>query len=369
MQDDTVTVLGTGEALDLSACRPVPWAGTQLQATPDGRWVAAAFRRHVAVVADSGALPDPDDEAAAGDLVLRWVEQVRAHDWSALRGAPLEGEGDWLDLRTAMVRVGWGPGAVQHAWEAVRRRPYASNLPTAAGWAAAGWVVPAVADEPDPAFARPVLETRGLLRWSYITRWAEPVEIPPPPLPTAPEPADGEWADVLSRLRQDHYAGDSVEAAEELAIGVLRSAGLGPRNVIEAEDEPLPERDVRPACEHPSPLVRAAAWFLLRAEADEWLACGYGECQHHWGVEAEEDAYEQEEVLELAGYGVVNPVDAAYQRRRLLTLAFGDVNDVPLAGAGDVEEFVAFYNDWVARGRPEEEFQAAVHDLRGDDES
>jgi hypothetical protein len=37
--------------------------------------------------------------------------------------------------------------------------------------------------------------------------------------------------------------------------------------------------------------------------------------RHHWAVEAEEDAYEMEEVLELASTGVANPVDAAYTRR------------------------------------------------------
>jgi hypothetical protein len=122
-----------------------------------------------------------------------------------------------------------------------------------------------------------------------------------------------------------------------------------------------------PAAHRTMAVVRAAAWFLLRSEADEWLACGYGECQHHWAVEAEEDAYEQEEVLELAGYGVANPVDAAYQRRRLLTMAFGDINDVPLAGAGAVEDFIEFYDDWVARGRPEDAFEDAARRLRGED--
>jgi hypothetical protein len=73
-----------------------------------------------------------------------------------------------------------------------------------------------------------------------------------------------------------------------------------------------------------------------------------------------------DEVLELAGYGVANPVDAAYTRRRLLTMAFGDINDVALAGAGDVADFVAFYTEWVAHGRPEEDFAGAARELRGD---
>jgi hypothetical protein len=63
---------------------------------------------------------------------------------------------------------------------------------------------------------------------------------------------------------------------------------------------------------------------------------------------------------------VPTPVDAAYQRRRLLTLAFGDVRDVALAGAGDVADFVAFYTDWVARGRDEGEFEATARELGGD---
>ena len=131
-------------------------------------------------------------------------------------------------------------------------------------------------------------------------------------------------------------------------------------------DEPLPDRDLVAACEHPSPLVRDAAWFLLRVEADAWLGCSYGECQHHWAVEAEEDAYEMEEVLEFAAHGVPNPVDAAFQRRRLLTLAFGDIKDVPLAGAGDLDAFLEFYREWVARGRPEEDFQDMARELRGE---
>ncbi|MBA2529232.1 MAG: hypothetical protein H0V19_04605, partial [Euzebyales bacterium] len=148
-------------------------------------------------------------------------------------------------------------------------------------------------------------------------------------------------------------------------VELLVRAGLGPRSALEAEDEPLADRDLVPACAHASSLVRAAAWFLLRAEADAWLACAYGECQHHWAVEAEEEAYETEEVLEMAALGVANPVDAARTRRRLLTMAFGDINDVPLAGAGDVEDFLAFYTEWVAHGRPEADFEDAARELGG----
>lgn len=361
----SLTILGTGEPVALAECRAAAWSGTTLYAAPDGRWLAPAFRGTAVAVA-AGDLPDPDDEDAAADLILTWVDAVRAHDWSDLRGSRIEDDGDWVDLRAAMVRVGWGPTGAQAAWEACRARPYSRALPTAAGWAGGGWVVPADATSaPAPAFARPVLEARGLLRWTYIDRWATPPPLPDTALPTEPDPDDLGWADVLSRLRQDHHTGESLEECVQVAVEVLGRAGLGPRSAIEAEDEPLPDADVTPATTHPSPLVRAAAWFLLREEADAWLACSYGECQHHWAVEAEEDAYELDEVLELAGYGVANPVDAAYQRRRLLTQAFGDVNDVPLAGAGDVETFVSFYESWVAAGRLEEDFQRAVEDLRG----
>ena len=359
-----LVILGSGEGVDLDSCAEREYAGAVVYRTPDGRWLLPAFRSHV--VAFSADLPDEEDEALAG-LILDWVEQVRAHDWTALRGQTLDGDDDWLDLRTAMVRVGWGPSGAQAAWEACRERPYSRSLPTAAGWAAAGWVVPASGDDPEPVFGQPVLESRGLLRWAYITRWADPAVLPDGPPPHEPDPIDLGWADVLSRLRQDHYTNAALDEAEALAIEVLVAEGLAPRDEIEAEDEPLPDRHVAPALRHPSPVVREAAWFLLRAEADTWLACGYGECQHHWAVEAEEDAYEMEEVLELAGFGVANPVDAAYTRRRLLTLAFGDINDVPLAGAGDVEDFVAFYTEWVAHGRPEEDFEAAAAELRGDD--
>jgi hypothetical protein len=312
-------------------------------------------------------LPDADDEDALSEFVLSYVDAVRAHDWEDLRGAPLEGDEDWLDLRTAMVRVGWGPDAARAAWEACRARPYARELPTAAGWAAAGWVLPAVADEPEPAFAAPVLEARGLLRWCYIIRWADPVPLPETDLPTAPEPSDLGWADVLSRLRQDHHTPDSLTEGAQLAIELLEIAGLGPRTPIEAEDDPLPDRDLPQALGHGSSLVRAAGWFLLHDEAERWLACTYAECGHHWAVEAEEDAYEMDEVLELASHGVANPVDAAYTRRRLLTMAFGDINDVPLAGAGDLADFIAFYEGWVGAGRPEDDFADAARELRGDE--
>lgn len=366
MSPASLEILGTGERVPLAGCSTVEWSGTTMFGVPDGRWLAPAFRGTAVVVAD-GALPDPDDDDAVADLVVGWVEAVRAHDWSDLRGSRIEGDGDWLDLRTAMVRVGWGPSAAQAAWDACRDRPYSRALPTAAGWAGGGWVVPAdAAVHPAPAFARPVLEARGLLRWAYIVRWTVPPQPPDGPVPDGPDPAEPGWADVLSRMRQDHHTGESLEACAELAVGVLGRVGLGPRSVLEAEDDPLPDVDLVAATTHASPVVRAAAWFLLRDEADTWLACSYGECQHHWAVEAEEDAYELDEVLELAGYGLANPVDAAYQRRRLLTLAFGDVNDVPLAGAGDVETFVAFYESWTAAGRSEEDFQRAVDDLRGD---
>ena len=357
-------VLGEDRTVPRAACRAVPFAGAQALQSPDGRFLLPAFRDHV--VAVDGPLPAEDDDAF-GTLALDWVERVRAHDWTALRGQTLEGDDDWMDLRTAMVRVGWGPAGAQAAWETCRRRPYHRSLPTAAGWAGAGWVVPATPDELPPVFAQPVLESRGLLRWAYITRWEDPVPLPDSAPPPEPDPGDLQWADLLSRLRQDHYTSEALTEAPELALEVLVSVGLGPRDELEASDEPLPDRHVGPALSHASPVVRAAGWFLLRAEADTWLACAYGECQHHWAVEAEEDAYEMDEVLELAGYGVTSPVDAAYTRRRLLTMAFGDINDVPLAGAGDVADFVDFYTDWVAHGRPEEILEAAAEALRGDD--
>ena len=357
-------MLPGSETIPLHACRDAEYAGGLAFQAPDGRWLLPAFRNHA--VAVDGPLPDPDDDAF-GSLILDWVEQVRAKDWTALRGQTLDGEDDWVDLRTAMVRVGWGPTGALAAWDACRRRPYSRNLPTAAGWAAAGWVVPAAPEEVVPVFAQPVLESRGLLRWAYIVRWADPVPLPEGDPPTEPDPSDPQWADILSRLRQDHYTGEALNEAEELAREVLLSVGLGPRDELEAEDEPLPDRHVGPVLGSASAIVRDAGWFLLRAEADQWMACAYGECQHHWAVEAEEDAYEMEEVLELAGFGVTNPVDAAYTRRRLLTLAFGDINDVPLAGAGEVADFVEFYRDWVEHGRDEEVFEAAAAALRGDE--
>ena len=362
-----LVVLGSGAEVALADCVPAEYAGATVYRRPDGSWLLPAFRNHAFAAPDP--LPDEEDDDAFGRLILDWVEAVRVHDWTALRGQTLDSDADWVDLRTAMVRVGWGPGAAQTAWERCRTRPYDRGLPTAAGWAAAGWVVPAVEDEAEPLFAQPVLETRGLLRWAYITRWSDPADVPDGSPPDDVDPTDPHWADVLSRLRQDHYSGESQEEVEALASEVLAGIGLAPRDELEAEDEPLPDRHVAPALTHPAEVVRAAGWFLLRAEADTWLACAYGECQHHWAVEAEEDAYEMDEVLELAGYGVANPVDAAYTRRRLLTLAFGDINDVPLAGAGDVEDFVAFYTEWVAHGRPEEDFEAAAVELRGDETS
>lgn len=361
-----LTVLGSGETVPSDTCTPATLAGGRVYRAPDGRWLLPAFRGH-AVAVTRAALPDDDDGLA--ELVLGWVEAVRRHDWSQLRGSELGGGEDWLDLRATLVRVGWGPRGAQAAWDACRERPYSRDLPTAAGWAAAGWVVPAgPADEPEPIFANPVLEARGLLRWAYIARWADAVGLPEAVPPDGQDPADLGWADVLSRLRQDHYTADSLGEARELAVEVLTRVGLGPRTAFEAEDEPLPDRALPGACGHASEVVRAAAWFLLREETDTWMACAYNECQHHWAVEAEEDAYEMEEVLELAGYGVATPVDAAYTRRRLLTLAFGDVNDVPLAGAGDLPDFIAFYDEWVAHGRPEEALADAARELRGDDE-
>ena len=357
-------VLGSGDEIATEACVAREYAGATIYDAADGRHLLPAFRNHA--VAITGDLPDEEDDAFA-TLILDWVEQVRAHDWSDLRGQTLEGEGDWVDLRTAMVRVGWGPAGAQAAWDACRAHPYSRTLPTAAGWAAAAWVVPATPSDVPPVFGQPVLESRGLLRWAYITRWADPAVVPDGPPPAGPDPTDLGWADVLSRLRQDHYTGESLAEAESLAIELLAGVGMAPRDELEAEDEPLPDRHVAPALTSDSAVIRAAGWFLLRAEAETWMACSYGECQHHWAVEAEEDAYEMDEVLELAGFGVANPVDAAYTRRRLLTLAFGDINDVPLAGAGDVEDFVVFYTEWVAHGRPEEDFEAAAAELRGDE--
>lgn len=359
-----LTVLGSGEVVDLAACTPLEYAGATVYRAPGGQWLLPAFRNHA--VARNDPLPDEDDDAFA-TLILDWVQQVRAHDWSELRGQALDGEDDWLDLRTAMVRVGWGPSGAQAAWDACIQRPYSRMLPTAAGWAAAAWVVPASPADVAPVFGQPVLESRGLLRWAYITRWSEPVAVPEGAPPLEPDPTDLGWADVLSRVRQDHYTAEALTEAEQLAVELLAGAGFSPRDEIEAEDEPLPDRHVAPALQHPSAVIREAGWFLLRAEAETWLACSYGECQHHWAVEAEQDAYEMDEVLELAGYGVPNPVDAAHTRRRLLTMAFGDINDVPLAGAGDVADFVAFYTEWVAHGRPEDDFADAAAELRGDD--
>ena len=357
-------VLGSGAVADLATCTATEYAGATVYRTPAGSWLLPAFRNHAVSV--DGSLPDEDDDAFA-TLILDWVQQVRAHDWTQLRGQSLDGDDDWVDLRTAMVRVGWGPAGAHAAWEACVQRPYSRDLPTAAGWAAAAWVVPAAPTDVPPLFGQPVLESRGLLRWAYITRWSEPVAVPDGPPPPEPDPADLGWADVLSRLRQDHYTGEALTEALQLAIELLAEVGLSPRDEIEAEDEPLPDRHVAPALAHTSAIVREAGWFLLRAEAETWLACSYGECQHHWAVEAEQDAYEMDEVLELAGYGVANPVDAAFTRRRLLTMAFGDINDVPLAGAGDVADFVSFYTEWVAHGRPEDDFEDAAAELRGDE--
>lgn len=363
-----VELLQSDERFALSALDVVTAMGTTFHRAPDGRLLAMAFR---ARAVDLGHRQVPTDEDALAEAVLDWVEVVRHVDWHDVRGSSLD-EDEWVDLRTAMVRVGWGPRSAQAAWRRCRSRPYHRDLPTAAGWAGGGWVVPAVPDDPDPAFASPVLESRGLLRWAYMTRWEQPAELGPPPIPTALDPLEersplaGSWSDILSRFRSDHYTDVAVSEAEELAIEVLSLVGLGPRNVIEAEDDPLPDRDVETACTHASAIVRAAAWFLLRSEADTWVACAYGECQHHWAVEAEEDAYEHAEVLELAAHGVATPVDAAMVRRRLLSEAFGDINDVPLAGASDPADFIAFYNDWVAGGRDPDAFAAAVQQLRGD---
>lgn len=356
-----------GATVAIDDCTEAEVAGARLWRSPQGRWLAPAFRGW-AVDLGERELPT-DDEDALAELVLDWVEVVRSTDWEPHHGTRLDPdtEDDWIDLRTAIVRLGWGPAGAEAAWRACRERPWAPDLPTAAGWAGGGWVLPAVPDEPDPAFARPVLEARGLLRWAYITRWAAPVPVPDPPLPTDPDPRDLGWQDVLSRLRADHYTSEAQTEAEQTAVEVLGLAGLGPTTAEEAEDEPLPDRHVAAACAHPSPVIRAAAWWLLRSESDAWMACAYGECQHHWAVQAEEDQFEQEEVLEMASRGVANPVDAAYTRRRLLTLAFGDINDVPLAGSEGLDDFLAFYEGWVAAGRPEDDFLDAARELRGDD--
>ena len=363
----TVKVIGSQEWWPLTSLTSIEAMGTTFHHSPDGRLLAMAFRGHAV---DLGHRDPPDNEESLAELLLDWVEAVRAAEWEELRGRELDMD-EWTDLRTAMVRIGWGPRSAQAAWRRCRDRPYDRNLPTAAGWAAAGWVVPAVPGEPEPAFATPVLESRGLLRWAYMTRWEDPADLPEPPLPLGLDPLDdgplvGSWSDVLSRFRADHYTDVAASEAEQVAIEVLMLAGLGPATAIEAEDDPLPDRHLEAASTHASPLVRAAAWFLLRSEADTWLACAYGECQHHWAVEAEEDAYEHAEVLELAAHGVTSPVDAAMVRRRLLSEAFGDINDVPLAGASDPADFIAFYNDWVAGGRSAEQFDDAVRQLRGD---
>jgi hypothetical protein len=170
---------------------------------------------------------------------------------------------------------------------------------------------------------------------------------------------------------------DLYEYLRNVVVPDLVNVGREHGNARLERDPQQRRRDVVPfRDENPTEIVtfvnyaliaaNVAAWFLLHDDAERWLACTYAECQHHWAVEAEEDAYELEEVLELAGRGAPNPVDAAYQRRRLLTLAFGDISDVPLAGAGDLDDFLAFYTDWVARGRSEEEFEAAARELRGD---
>lgn len=350
----------------LDDCIPVDLAGATCWRDAAGRWWLPAFRgRAVVLPADD---LDPEDDESVAAAVLAWVEAIRDEDWSLLRGAPLEGDEDWVELRSVMVRVGWGPRAAAHAFSMASARPYDRRLPTSAGWAAAGWVVPAAAAEPQPAFARPVLEARGLLRWAYIDRWAGGAPaLPPGPPPEQLDPDDPGWSDVLSRLRQDHHTGESLAAAIDLATAVLVCAGLGPEDLEDPDADPLPDEAVEPALLCPSPIVREAAWFLLREEGDAWQACVYAECQHHWAVEAEEDAFELEEVLELAGYGIANPVDAAYTRRRLLTMAFGDVRDVRLAGAGDVADFVTFYRDWTASGRREEDMEEAARALRGDD--
>jgi len=358
-------VLGTDREVAVASLSTSVIAGATTYRTPDGALLAPAFCNHAV---DLGTVSlAPDDEDGLAEIVLTWVEAVRGTDWEPYRGTELDGDEDWADLRAVMARVGWGPGAALAAWEACRQRPYSRDLPTAAGWAGAGWVVPAFHDEIEPAFARPVLETRGLYRWAYIQRWSAAIDLPPGPVPAEPEPVELPWADVLSRLRQDHHTQESLEQAAELAVSILTRVGLGPRTPIEAEDEPLPDRDVTAATTHDHALVRAAAWWLLRDEAEAWLPCTYNECGHHWAVEAEEDAFEMDEVLELAAHGVANPVDAAYQRRRLLTLAFGEITDVPLAGAGDLDDFIVFYNEWSAHGQPEEALQEMAEELRGDE--
>ncbi|HVM19113.1 MAG TPA: hypothetical protein VM307_04065, partial [Egibacteraceae bacterium] len=144
------------------------YAGGTVYRAPGGGWLLPAFRNHAVAVDDP--LPAEDDDAF-GTLILDWVEQVRSHDWTPLRGQTLEGDDDWLDLRTAMVRVGWGPSRAQAAWEQVRDRPYHRGLPTAAGTTHPAAAHPAAGDDAQPLFAQPVLEARGLLRWAYITRW------------------------------------------------------------------------------------------------------------------------------------------------------------------------------------------------------
>src|SRR5680860_1582894 len=131
-----LVVLDSGERITLEDCAPHAFAGATLYRAPDGRWLAPAFRG-TAVDLGERDLPDPADDSAVAELVLDWVEQVRTQDWSDLRGAELGASGsqeEWLDLRTAMVRVGWGPAGAQASQAACAARPYSRDLPTAAGW-------------------------------------------------------------------------------------------------------------------------------------------------------------------------------------------------------------------------------------------
>ena len=52
--------------------------------------------------------------------------------------------------------------------------------------------------------------------------------------------------------------------------------------------------------------------------------------------------------------------------RRVDVVEGGDAAGMGLNEAGDLDAFLAFYTEWVAHGRPEEDFQAMARELRGD---
>lgn len=89
----TLTVLDTDETVDAGAGVAVDLAGARLVRLPDGRLLAPAFRGYAV---DLGHIETPgiDDDEAVSALVVDYVETIQAHDWTSLRGVPLEDERD-----------------------------------------------------------------------------------------------------------------------------------------------------------------------------------------------------------------------------------------------------------------------------------